>query len=101
AADKWGRRPTIGFASILFALGSKNFCLLQSLPFLLRSGSAVLGAAINVEMLIVGRFVVGTGIGVAANIVPVYVAEVSPTKYRGSLVTVNNLCITSGTLSHH
>ena len=61
-----------------------------------QTGSAMLSAAPNLEVLIIGRFIVGTGIGVAANIVPVFVAEVSPPEQRGSLVTVNNLCITSG-----
>jgi len=79
AADKWGRRPVIIVASILFAIGS-----------------FVLGFALNMPMLIVGRFIVGTGIGVAANIVPVYVAEIAPTSHRGSLVTIINLCITTG-----
>lgn len=46
--------------------------------------------------LLAGRVVVGLGIGVASNTVPVYVAEVAPTESRGALVTVNVLFITGG-----
>lgn len=46
--------------------------------------------------LILGRFIVGLAIGVAAIVSPVYLAEISPTRYRGAVVTVNNLCLTGG-----
>eukprot|EP01125_Pyxidicula_operculata_P022995 TRINITY_DN9745_c0_g1_i1.p1 TRINITY_DN9745_c0_g1~~TRINITY_DN9745_c0_g1_i1.p1 ORF type:complete len:487 (-),score=87.85 TRINITY_DN9745_c0_g1_i1:47-1507(-) len=79
--DYFGRRITVSVASILFIIGS-----------------IILGASINIPMLIFGRFVVGAGIGVASNIVPVFVAEISPPDKRGSLVALNNLFITGGQL---
>jgi MFS family permease len=33
-------------------------------------------------MLLAGRFIVGMGIGVASNIVPVYIAEIAPPQSR-------------------
>ncbi|ELR17354.1 transporter, major facilitator superfamily protein [Acanthamoeba castellanii str. Neff] len=50
----------------------------------------------DVTTLILGRFIVGLAIGVAAIVSPVYLAEISPTRYRGAVVTVNNLCLTGG-----
>jgi SP family myo-inositol transporter-like MFS transporter 13 len=78
-SDRFGRKPIILVASFLFALGS-----------------AILAVSFHIAMLLIGRFVVGTGIGVAANIVPIYVAEIAPADARGSLVTINNLAITTG-----
>ena len=53
-------------------------------------------AAPSVPFLMCGRVVVGLGVGAASMIVPVYLAEVSPTEIRGSVVAVNNLVITVG-----
>jgi SP family myo-inositol transporter-like MFS transporter 13 len=47
-------------------------------------------------MLVVGRFVVGLGIGIACMVVPVYIAELAPTSIRGKMVTLNNLFTTGG-----
>jgi SP family myo-inositol transporter-like MFS transporter 13 len=46
----------------------------------------------------VGRVVIGLGVGVASMIVPVYIAEVAPTEIRGKLVAVNVATITAGQL---
>jgi len=43
-----------------------------------------------------GRFIVGLGIGIAAMVVPVYIAEVAPTSIRGIMLTTNNLCTNTG-----
>lgn len=44
----------------------------------------------------VGRFVVGLGVGSAAMVVPLYVAEMAPAKARGRLIGLNNISITLG-----
>jgi SP family myo-inositol transporter-like MFS transporter 13 len=44
----------------------------------------------------VGRFVVGLGVGSAAMIVPLYLAEIAPTRFRGRMIGLNNLSITGG-----
>lgn len=44
----------------------------------------------------VGRLVVGFGVGSAAMIVPLYIAEMAPTKFRGRMIGLNNMSITGG-----
>lgn len=44
----------------------------------------------------VGRFVVGAGVGVAAQIIPLYLSEMAPTEIRGKMVATNNAMITVG-----
>jgi MFS transporter, SP family, solute carrier family 2 (myo-inositol transporter), member 13 len=40
--------------------------------------------------------VVGFGVGSAAMIAPLYIAEVAPTKFRGRMIGLNNMSITGG-----
>ena len=44
----------------------------------------------------IGRVIVGLGVGVASMIVPIYISEISPTEIRGKLVAVNNTMVTVG-----
>jgi len=44
----------------------------------------------------VGRLVVGFGVGSASCVVPMYIAEISPSKVRGKLIGLNNMSITGG-----
>ena len=50
----------------------------------------------TIAILMVGRVIIGVGVGVASMIVPVYIAEVAPTEIRGKLVAVNVATITAG-----
>lgn len=43
-----------------------------------------------------GRLIVGFGVGSAAMVVPLYIAEIAPTKVRGRLIGLNNMSITGG-----
>ena len=45
-----------------------------------------------------GRFIVGVGIGVASMLTPLYLAETAPARSRGALVSLNQLAITCGIL---
>ncbi|BBG93583.1 inositol transporter 1 [Prunus dulcis] len=47
-------------------------------------------------VLILGRLLVGLGVGVASVTAPVYIAEASPSEIRGGLVSTNVLMITGG-----
>ncbi|KAJ8300582.1 hypothetical protein KUTeg_022101 [Tegillarca granosa] len=93
---------TIAFA-ILFALigGVLNEYLGRKITiiiagFVFTAGAIVLGVAQNVIMLVIGRSILGMGIGLASMTVPVYIAECAPVELRGRLVTLNNLSITCG-----
>ena len=50
----------------------------------------------NALIALAGRVLVGSGIGIASVVVPVYIAEAAPPACRASLVTVNVLMITIG-----
>lgn len=55
-------------------------------------------AAYHVPTFAVGRFIVGLGVGSAAMIVPLYIGELAPAKYRGRMVAFNNMSVTFGQL---
>ncbi|XP_053740619.1 proton myo-inositol cotransporter-like isoform X1 [Synchiropus splendidus] len=73
----------------------RKVCILGA-SFIFSIGGVLLGLAPDKEVLLVGRVVVGLGIGIASMTVPVYIAEVSPPHLRGQLVTINSLFITGG-----
>ena len=75
----FGRRISILFCSLVFAFGS-----------------LLLMFAWNYSTLLLGRVIVGIGIGVASLTTPVYIAEVALPRMRGQLVTINTLLITLG-----
>ncbi|XP_043824159.1 solute carrier family 2, facilitated glucose transporter member 3 isoform X2 [Dromiciops gliroides] len=64
-------------------------------------GGALLGfakSAKSVEMLILGRLVIGLFCGLCTGFVPMYIGEVSPTSLRGAFGTLNQLGIVVGIL---
>jgi SP family galactose:H+ symporter-like MFS transporter len=78
-SDRFGRRKIIILAGIIFSLSAVGTAL-----------------APNVRLLIAGRVIVGIAIGLASFTAPMYISEVSPTRIRGSLVSVNQLAVTIG-----
>ncbi|PSS04133.1 Sugar transport protein [Actinidia chinensis var. chinensis] len=66
--------------------------------FLFCAGAIVNGFAKNVAMLIIGRVLLGCGIGFANQSVPLYLSEMAPYKYRGALNIAFQMCITIGIL---
>ncbi|KAL0296470.1 UNVERIFIED_CONTAM: Sugar transport protein 10 [Sesamum radiatum] len=65
---KFGRKISMTIGGVVFLIG------------------AILnGAAVNVAMLIIGRILLGVGIGYANQSVPVYLSEMAPPKLRGAL----------------
>eukprot|EP01018_Ginkgo_biloba_P011667 Gb_10872 [translate_table: standard] len=98
----FGRKPSMLFGGCVFLVGA-----------------AINGAAENVAMLIIGRILLGVGVGFAnqvivlhshrlvnfvvdsdfnAESVPVYLSEMAPAKYRGGLNMGFQLMITIGIL---
>ena len=59
-------------------------------------GAILQATAYSIAQMSVGRLVVGFGVGSAAMVVPLYIAEIAPTKVRGRLIGLNNMSITGG-----
>ncbi|OGT53723.1 MAG: MFS transporter [Gammaproteobacteria bacterium RIFCSPHIGHO2_12_FULL_41_15] len=78
-ADYIGRRKLLIITAIVFLVGT--------------IGSAW---ADNVWMLVLGRIVVGLAIGIASFVAPLYISEIAPPRFRGMLVSLNQLAITIG-----
>jgi MFS family permease len=49
-------------------------------------------------MLVVGRLLLGFGVGFVNQVVPLYLSEMAPYQYRGGLNVCFQLCITIGIL---
>ncbi|KAI9126279.1 hypothetical protein K1719_002700 [Acacia pycnantha] len=77
-------------------LGRKPSMFLGGLFFLV--GALLNGFAVNIEMLIIGRLLLGFGVGYCNQSVPVYLSEMAPTKIRGALNMGFQMMITIGIL---
>lgn len=78
-SDKYGRRTILKIAAVLFSI------------------SAVASAfAPSFLVLVIARMLGGLGVGAALIIAPMYIAEIAPAKYRGRMVSLNQLNIVLG-----
>lgn len=78
-ADKIGRKWTLVICDILFIVG------------------AIVQAAAHARWTVIpGRFVLGLGVGAAAQVVPVYIQELAPARARGRLTCLNSIAVTGG-----
>jgi sugar porter (SP) family MFS transporter len=80
-ADRYGRKAIMLSVAIAYVVSSLGTGMAQSWP-----------------MLIAFRFLGGLAIGAASVVTPIYIAEVSPAKFRGRLVAMNQLNIVLGIL---
>ena len=80
-ADLFGRRKLLIVTAVIFA-----------------AGALLCAFAMSAVTLIVGRIIVGLGIGLSSGTVPVYISEVSPANARGWQVSLFQLAITFGIL---
>jgi SP family arabinose:H+ symporter-like MFS transporter len=78
-SDKFGRKPVLRVAAVLFAVSAVASALATSFP-----------------MLVIARIVGGLGVGMALIIPPMYIAEIAPAAHRGRLVSLNQLNIVVG-----
>ncbi|KAK4385154.1 Hexose carrier protein HEX6 [Sesamum angolense] len=62
-------------------------------------GAAIGGAAYNVYMLILGRVLLGVGLGFTNQSVPLYLAEMAPSTYRGAFNIAFQICVSAGQIS--
>lgn len=76
--------------------GRKKAMLLSA--FIFAGGSIACAMSTSSEMLIIARFALGIAVGLASFTAPLYIAEISPKKIRGSMVSVYQLMITLGIL---
>ncbi|OMO92311.1 Sugar/inositol transporter [Corchorus capsularis] len=74
---------SISCGSIVDKLGCRRTLQFDTIPLIL--GAIVSAQAHSLDEILLGRFLVGLGIGVNTVLVPIYISEVAPTKYRGSL----------------
>ena len=79
ASDYAGRKKTLILSGILFLASA--------------FGTAV---AASFTTFVVFRIVGGIGVGIASMASPMYIAEISPAKVRGRMVSVNQFAIVSG-----
>jgi MFS transporter, SP family, xylose:H+ symportor len=80
-SDHFGRKKLLLLSAVLFALSS-----------------VLTGWANGFTTFVVFRMIGGVAIGIASNVSPIYIAEVSPAAWRGRLVTINQLTIVVGIL---
>jgi sugar porter (SP) family MFS transporter len=80
AADRLGRQRILLVAGVVFTVGALGA-----------------GVAPTVAALVVFRFVLGLGIGIASVMVPLYLAEMAPAADRGVITSMNQYMIIVGT----
>ena len=78
-SDYFGRKPVLLFSAVLFS-GSAIGCMFSG----------------TISDLVIYRIIGGIGIGVASVISPLYISEISVSRYRGTLVSLYQLAITIG-----
>ncbi|MFA5650720.1 MAG: sugar porter family MFS transporter [Proteiniphilum sp.] len=81
-SDKYGRKFMMILAAIVFGLSAFGT-----------------GAATTLDVFILFRVISGVGIGIASNISPMYLSEVSPPAVRGKFVAIYQLAVVLGILS--
>ena len=81
-SDRYGRKKMLIIAAVLFTVSAYGTGVIDSFTW-----------------LIIYRIMGGFGIGIASNISPIYIAEVSPASVRGRFVSLNQLTIVLGILS--
>ena len=81
-ADRFGRKKLLILSAFLFAISS-----------------ILTGWAPAFQWFVLWRICGGVAIGIASNVSPMYIAEVSPAPWRGRLVALNQLTIVVGILA--
>jgi SP family arabinose:H+ symporter-like MFS transporter len=80
-SDRYGRKRLLILAAFLFIVSALGT-----------------GASNHFTPFVLYRILGGVGIGLASNLSPVYIAEVTPARYRGGFVSLNQLTIVIGIL---
>ncbi len=80
-SDRFGRKKVLLGAAALFTISSIGTALPR-----------------NLIEFVIARFAGGVAIGMASTLSPLYIAEISPARSRGLLVSLNQLAIVTGIL---
>ena len=80
-SDRFGRKTMLICSAILFAISAIGSGLAKTLP-----------------AFFIYRLVGGLGVGMAAMLSPMYIAEVTPARIRGRFVAINQFTIVTGIL---
>lgn len=80
--DRIGRKKVLIIAAFLFVISAFGTAL-----------------ATNFNFFIIARIIGGIGIGLASNVSPMYISEISPATMRGRFVSINQLTIVFGVLA--
>ncbi|KAK4699064.1 hypothetical protein P7C70_g7201, partial [Phenoliferia sp. Uapishka_3] len=78
-SDTIGRKPVLIIGDGCFVIGAVLLC-----------------SSYGLAQFIVGRIVMGFGVGIAAVVCAVYIGELAPYKVRGKLVAIQSVAITGG-----
>ncbi|HSV88950.1 MAG TPA: sugar porter family MFS transporter [Bacteroidales bacterium] len=78
-ADRFGRSKVLKATAILFTVSAISSAL-----------------AFDITSFIIARIIGGVGVGMAILVAPMYIAEISPRKMRGTLVSFNQFNIVIG-----
>jgi sugar porter (SP) family MFS transporter len=81
SSDRWGRKKLLILSALLFAVSS-----------------VATGYAPTFNAFIFWRIIGGLAIGLASGLSPLYIAEVSPAKVRGQMVSLNQFTVVIGIL---
>jgi sugar porter (SP) family MFS transporter len=81
ASDRLGRKKVLLAAALLFLISALGTALPRTL-----------------WQFIVFRFIGGLGVGAASIVSPLYIAEITPARIRGRMVSVNQFAIVTGFL---
>jgi MFS transporter, SP family, arabinose:H+ symporter len=81
-SDRFGRRKLMLLSATLFLVSAVGCALMP-----------------NLSLIVASRLIGGIGIGIASNVVPLYISEIAPANIRGRLVTYYQLAITLGILA--
>ncbi|XP_028757426.1 sugar transport protein 5-like [Neltuma alba] len=80
-----GLVSSLAASRVTAKVGRRNTMILGGCSFL--AGGAINGGAENIAMLILGRILLGLGVGFTNQAAPVYLSEIAPPKWRGAFNT--------------
>ena len=80
-ADQFGRKPALFISSLMFT-----------------AGSFLMAGANSYKSLLLGRYIQGYGVGAGLLISPMFISEIAPPAFRGSLVTLSEVSLSLGVL---